>query len=167
MRSVAFITILFLVGILNVFAHPIHVSIVNIDVKTDSNRIDYSIRLFYDDFQAIINSKYKTSLDFEHEKRISIKEQQYILDYLHSSFYIGDSAQQIKAEFIGWKIEDMSLWFYFDMDFRGLDKKLIIENTLMNDLFTDQKNLLILNYKGKEQGIEFNQRKTRQEILLY
>jgi hypothetical protein len=149
-------------------AHPLHVSIVNMDVNKDSGSINYSIRLFYDDFQALINSKYNTMLDFNKEKRISIREQQYILDYLNSSFIIADSIEsQFKPVFLEWKIENLSIWFYFGMKFTDYIRKFNVENTIMNDLFTDQKNLLIINNENKEQGIEFNLRKTKQEVLLY
>jgi hypothetical protein len=151
-----------------VFAHPLHVSIANIDVISDSNRINYSIRIFYDDFQRLINSKYNTMIDFSRQNRMTTKEQQSILDYLNSGFVIMDSLSKVfEPSFLGWKIENMSAWFYFGMNFNGNSKKLIIENNLMNCLFTDQKNLLILNCSGNEQGFEYNPRNTKYEIVLY
>jgi hypothetical protein len=138
------------------------------DVVKDSSRIDYSIRLFYEDFQALINSKYNTLLDFKKENRISLKEQQYILEYLNSSFILFFNSQiPVKPVFLGWKVENMSVWFYFGMNFNSSIQKLIIENKLMSSLYTDQKNLLILNHGGKEEGFEFNQRNTRFEVLLF
>jgi hypothetical protein len=148
--------------------HPLHVSIVNMDVNVDSGSIKYSVRLFYDDFQKLINSKYNTLLDFNKGKRISLKEQEYILDYLNSSFTISDKEQsKIKPVFMGWKIENISIWFYFGMKFNSNTNELFVLNTLMNEIFSDQKNLMILNNNNSEHGFEFNQRNTKYQIALY
>jgi hypothetical protein len=166
MRS-AIIFIFLLFFFININAHPIHVSIVNMDVNRDSGSINYSIRLFYDDFQRLINSKYNTQLDFDKEKRISLKEQQYILEYLNSSFIIYDSNQTvIKAKFLSWKIENLSVWFYFGTNFNSNMNKLVVFNTLMNEIFTDQKNMFIINTREKEQGFEFNLRNTKYAVSI-
>lgn len=167
MRS-AITIILFALLFLGMSAHPLHVSIVNMDINKDSGSINYSIRLFYDDFQRLINSKYNTMLNFDKEKRISVKEQQYILEYLNSSLIIADTVQtNLKPIFLGWKIENMSIWFYFGMKFNTNTLKFSVENILMNELYTDQKNLVIVNSKSREQGFEFNQRNTKYQVLLH
>jgi len=149
------------------YSHPIHVSIVNMDIQADSCALKYSIRLFYDDFQALINSKYNTSLDFQKEKRISLKEQEYILDYLNSAFIVSDSTHpSIKPDFLGWKLENMSIWFYFGMNFSRVTQVIFVENNLMNSVFTDQKNLMIVNNRMNEEGFEFNQRITKYRISV-
>lgn len=149
-------------------AHPLHVSIVNMDVNSDSGTINYSIRLFYDDFQHLINSKYHTIIDLDKEKRISLKEQEYILEYINSAFIVYESESiKLMPVFLSWKVENLSIWFYFGMKFTGSSTQLIVVNTLMNEIFTDQKNLMILNDCEKEQGFEFNQRNTKQAVALH
>ena len=61
----------------------------------------------------------------------------------------------------------MSVWFYFNAKFTDNTKSLQIENILMDDLFIDQKNLLIIRYSGTETGFEFNQRTSKQNISLH
>jgi hypothetical protein len=161
MRSAIFLWIFLFMHWWDIEAHPLHVSIVNLDVIKDSNKIEYSIRFFYDDFQAVINSKYNTQLNFNVEKRISVKEMQYIQDYLNTSFVIfNENKVQIDPVFLGWKVENISVWFYFGMKFNSNIQKLSIENKLMNNIFSDQKNLLIINNGEKELGYEFNLRNT-------
>jgi len=168
MRSVIIAFLYFSLIVGRVDAHPLHVSIINMDINKDSNFINYSIRLFYDDFQMLINSKYNTSIDFNKEKRLSVKEQRYVVDYLNSSFIVVDNTlSYLKPVFLRWNIENMSVWFYFGMNFTVNANHLTIENKLMDSLFTDQKNMLIVNDGSKEQAYEFNLRKTKQEVDLF
>jgi hypothetical protein len=153
--------------VLTAGAHPIHVSIVNLDYASDSNRIEMSIRLFYDDFQSLINYKYNTFLDFRQRTRMTQKEQQAISDYIGSSFVLSDQNEKpINTEFKGWKVEDMSVWLYFCAKTKPGLKVLQMKNTLMLDLFVDQKNLVITRIGGNQSGFEFDKRIKTQQINL-
>jgi hypothetical protein len=138
-------------------AHPIHVSIVNLDYVGDSSRIDMSVRLFYDDFQSLINYKYNTFIDFSKSSRMSSKEQLAITDYIQSSFILADQDENIiHTEFKGWKVEDMSVWLYFCAKTNPGIKILQMNNSLMLDLFVDQKNLVIARVMGNQFGFEID-----------
>lgn len=147
--------------------HPIHVSVVNMDFLSDSNMIKYSICLYYEDFQSLINFKYNTLIDFKHQNRMTYKEQNSILEYLNSSFVLKNSHNKaLSSEFLNWKIEEDMICMYFGMkDFSGINE-LIIENKLMVDLFADQKNLLIINIGNRQEGYEFNKRNASYTVLL-
>ncbi len=148
-------------------SHPVHISVVNLDIKNDSNMIKYSVCLFYEDLQSLINYKYNTLLDFRHQNRMTFKEQQSILEYLNSSFLLKNSHNiPLNSEFIKWKIEDNLIWFFFCIKEIAEIRKLTIENKLMLDLFMDQKNLVILNNNGKEEGYEFNKRNTSYIVTI-
>ncbi len=163
------ILILFLFWTLldTISAHPIHVSVVNIDYISDSNRIDLSVRLFYDDFQSLINYKYDTELDFTRRTRLTSKEQKAIIDYIASSLILSDeNAGIIKTRFTGWRIEDMSVWLYFCANEISDLNRISIKNTLMLDLFTDQKNLVIAGKGDKQLAFEFDKRSHTDNILF-
>jgi hypothetical protein len=148
-------------------AHPIHVSIVNFDIRSDSNRIDFSVRLFYDDFQALINYKYNTHLDFTQRTKMTFKEQKAITDYIRSALIIiGQDDIPIQTEFKGWKVEDMSVWLYFCANIRSGLNGFRLENTLMLELFSDQNNMVIADAGENQYGFEFDKRNKVQYISL-
>jgi hypothetical protein len=147
--------------------HPIHVSIANFDFRSDSNRIDFSVRLFYDDFQSLINYKYNTHLDFRQRTKMTFKEQKAITDYIQSSLILMDQNKiPILAEFKSWKVEDMSVWLYFSANTNSEISAIRLENTLMLELFSDQKNMVIAYSGGNQQGFEFDKRIKIQHIDL-
>jgi hypothetical protein len=160
--------ILFIIFLGNtVAAHPIHISVVNLDITPDSGRIDYSVRLFYEDFQTLINYRYNTLLDFGGQSRMTFKEQQSVIDYITGAFRLtDDDAMALKTEFISWKVEDASVWLFFCAQLDEHSKSLNIHNTLMLDLFNDQINYVIYRHSEEETGIEFNKRKTEHGLNL-
>ncbi len=148
-------------------AHPIHISVVNIDYISDSNLVRYSVRLFWDDFQTIVNKKYNTMLNFGKENRMTSKEQQSVQNYIKTALIIKNSANEIiNPVFLGWKVEDMSIWLFFRANTHSETDKFTIENRIMLEVFADQKNLLILRKDDEEKGFEFNQRITVQGINI-
>jgi hypothetical protein len=152
---------------INLAAHPIHISVVNIDYVSDSNLVRYSVRLFYDDFQNILNRKYNTMLNFGKENRMTSKEQESVQKYLNTNLIIKDSKDNIlRPVFLGWKVEDFSVWFFFRAKTGVAINEFFIENKLMLDVFMDQKNLLIIRKADDEKGFEFNQRVTNQNIAI-
>jgi hypothetical protein len=140
---------------------------VNIDFVRDSNLIKYSVRLFYDDFQSLLNSKYNTYLNFGKQTRMTMKEQESMLNYINSALIIkGLNSTGSKSEFLGWKVEDLSVWLFFRVKVSSDITELVIENRLMLEIFADQKNLLILNTGNEEKGYNFDQRTIYQQISL-
>ena len=150
-----------------IHAHPIHISVVNFEVKTDSGKIDFSIRLFYDDFQTYINYRYNTMIDFKRQNRMTTKEQEAIIDYISRNFRLTENnLRTLEPDFIGWKIEDGSVWLFFCIKLKENIDELLIQNTLLTDLFNDQSNYMIYKRDEEEIGIEFNKRKTEQSFVL-
>lgn len=146
-------------------AHPVHVSVTNMDMKPDSACIDFSIRLFYDDFQMLINHSYDTELDFASRNLLTSGEQEAILDYLGKSFQlITDQEEVLVAEYLGWKKEDQSVSFLFRVYIGTELEGLNIRNTLMLDLFEDQSNLVIMKGRKNQSGWEFSKRNIIQAV---
>jgi hypothetical protein len=106
-------------------------------------------------------------LNFGKENRMTSKEQESVQKYLNSNFTIKDSNDHILIPvFLGWKIEDFSIWFFFRAKTSDDINVFFIENKLMLDVFMDQKNLLIIRKADDEKGFEFNQRITNQNIAI-
>lgn len=162
--------LIFLVCILlsnTINAHPIHISVVNLDVIPDSGRIEYSIRIFYEDFQTFINYRYNTRIDFNKQNQMTFKEQQSIIDYISGAFRIADDQlATIEPKFVSWKIEDQSIWLFFCAKLNHNVSELHIYNKLLIDLYSDQTNYVIYSNAEEEAGIEFNKRKTEHGFNL-
>lgn len=123
--------------------------------------------MFYNDFENLINYKYHAFLDFKKDTRLVTKQQDAIQDYINSTLIVkGNNGKKIVPKFLGWKVENFSVWLYFKAPpLKGINS-ITVQNKLMLEMFEDQKNLMILSLYGKEKGVEFNKRITVQHFSL-
>ena len=144
MNLIFFATILlFFSNRLDSNSHPIHVTVTNIEYNSNTNAFDYSIKLFYDDFETILNTQYNRQLN------------------------LGTESQLTETEFVKSVIKkDNVLWIYYTYKNSGIPKEVKITNTLMKDLYYDQKNLMIFTCNETQKGIKFNISKTTESFLI-
>jgi hypothetical protein len=140
--------------------HPIHVSVTNVDMDPDEGTVELSVKIFADDFQDLILHKYSVQLN--------ITQQEEPGENITSvNRYIGEALQM---EINGRKIEGFTLtnlelreeaiWLYYFYDHGGRIRKVRIRNTIMNEKFDDQTNLLILAYNSTQNGYRMNNKTT-------
>ena len=133
-------------------AHPVHISVTNIDILPQKNKIVFSVRLFISDFNTIINKKNKSTIDFSKSPQLKIIRY-YVENYIsqHLIFNIPRTVLK-KIHLLRYKSNNKdAVWFYFEIPLVSCNfKSISIKNTLLNDLYKDQTNLLILS-KQKQQ----------------
>ena len=137
--------------------HPVHVSVVNMDIS-DDGQISFSVKMFTDDFEEIINQINHTSISFKENTSIeSIKE--FVENYISENLQVlGNlNIEENNYKLMSFKMNEESIWFYFVIHSeKEVSKTVEIRNSLMTDLYTDQINLFILKYKAKEKAYSFN-----------
>ncbi len=154
---------IFLMSIFNLM-HPVHVSIINMDYLPEQNKISLSFKVFKDDFQLLFAHLYQVNIDFDNEENYS-KYQKKIDEYFSSHFKITEEGGENKIiNYIGIKKNQEAIWFHYEASIENELKSLKISNTILLDLYFDQKNLLILKYGKKEKGYQFNLKQTKQII---
>ncbi len=151
-----------------IYSHPVHISIVNIDYNESEQIFQISIKLFTDDFEQIINRNNNIILNIgkanEHKKC-----NEYINQYIknHLIFKINNKNLLKNSTLI--KKEDNNeedvTWLYYKIKY-STGKKVSISNTLLNDLYNDQKNLFIFTFKNTQEAYKFEKNKTNFEFLI-
>jgi len=135
--------------------HPVHVSVSNVDYSEKNKSFEISIKIFVNDLEQIINSKYnvKVNLGKADENRNSADLiNQYITE--NYSIIINNKTKlKNKLIFKEKKIIEDSIWLYYE--YKGVKKNvktLTIKNSILTDLYKDQNNLLIINYFDFQKG---------------
>ena len=137
--------------------HPVHVSVVNVDIS-DDGQISFSVKMFKDDFAKIINQINNTSIDFKENMPIQAVKK-YVEDYVSENLQISESidVKKNRYQLESYKINEESIWLYFKISTENkLSKAVGVRNSLMTDLYQDQTNLFILRYMAKEKAYSFN-----------
>jgi len=156
MKTVIFLLLAATVFIRDTSAHPIHVSVTNIDYVVDSGKIDLSVKLYSEDFQTLINHKYNTLLNFTGQKRMTTKEQNAVVNYISENLSVMAASEVIDFKFTGWKTDHESVWLLFCAYCDVKSQVFTVRNTIFLDLFTDQVNLVILHAGDIQEGYDFN-----------
>lgn len=145
--------------------HPVHVSMTNVEYIQEENVIRYSLKMFKDDFKGIISKNYGHILNYE--EKFNDKDKHYIKKYIDHNFNIQlNSKELVQTKFVNYKTNDESIWIYFNCDFEVDLKELYIKNSLLLDMFDDQKNLVIFKHGKSEKGYMLNNRNKNIEITF-
>ena len=140
----------------SVTAHPVHVALTSVEYSGERQTFDISFKIFWDDLERVIATKYKVTLKLTNEKE-NPQEKEYLNRYIRENFRLvvndGSSAEPV---YEGKKISDKAIWLTFHIPCREKVKKVYIYNTVMMDMFCDQTDLLIFKYGDMEKGVSLN-----------
>ncbi len=136
--------------------HPVHVSLLNVDLNTNSGDISVAFKFFSDDFETIIFQRYGTQLDIKNQTDPGDKIQS-INKYLNETFKLEINGTRIE----GWKYDrtemnQQAIWLFYNAGYNGKLKSVNVTYESMMDLFEDQTNLVIVAYDEVQNGYRLN-----------
>jgi len=147
--------------------HPVHLTFTNVEYIEAQNQFKILFKIFIDDFDNIIFKKYGFKLGFEKKEKPKNYEK-IISKYINEHFKIiinNKIKLSLKYNYHKFKENEPTFYLYFLSKYKGDIKTVKITNSLMTDLFLDQKNLLIFNYKKIQKAIKFDNKKINVRVL--
>ncbi len=141
------------------YAHPVHVSVINMDIRPNGN-IEFSVKLFVDDFQTVLNRHNQTDFILDASTQTEdIKTA--VINYIYHNLHLETPQIIAKEQYQLDKIDinKESIWLYFRIDTKA-GRQLKVKNTLMCNLFDDQSNLFIISKDGNDMGYRFTNKDT-------
>ena len=146
-----------------VFAHPIHVSVSNLEFTGEEPLI--AIKLFKDDLQLAIYHNY--AIEIPNDNMDNNMYRDIMMKYLSENFILKlNKKENLKLEYKNIETNDEAIWFYFQTKELPPVNKITVLNKIFLDIYQDQTNLLIINFKGKQKGYRFDHRTTEMEVGL-
>ncbi len=146
--------------------HPVHVTVTNIDFNLDEKAFDVSIKVFSDDIESIVSKKYNVVLNLGKPDEITGSDN-YISEYVRNNFSISinnDKFANKKLKFLKKEMREGALWLYFRYPLSKRINLLKVNNTLLNDLYPDMTNLVIVRFNETENGYTLNKNTTSFQI---
>ncbi len=145
--------------------HPVHVIIINMDYVQDKNEISLSYKVHKKDFQLLFAHLYQLNIDFEKEGDYN-KYKPKIDEYFSKKFKLVEKENELDLLNKGIKTDEEHVWFFYRISLKEKLKSIKVLNTLLLDLYFDQKNLMIIQCSGTEKGYRFDINK-REEIINF
>ncbi len=137
--------------------HPIHLSVTEI-YRTDAGDLEMSITFFMDDFgNAVHYEKYQEKIS---NGELSVDD--LIMDYLQEKTEIELNGKAVTYTLDRKESNFPSLTCYLKVTPQEKDlKSLTVENTMMLELFDDQRNMVNVRLPEQEGSMMLNKKKTR------
>ncbi len=126
-------------------AHPIHRSIAEADYKAATATLEISLRVFADDFEAVLSTRAKKKISLETTPAAELDA--IARAYLTEKFTVksaggaGPAFRWIGREF---KDAENELWFYFEVSLPGGVAGTRIHHAVLADHFRDQLNSVLV-----------------------
>jgi len=163
-KKVKYILLLFLLVVSSkIYPHPLHLTVTNIDIK--ANNIKVTIRVFNDDFSSALSLFYNTSKIINLQCNETIVSDT-IKSYIDYNFKIVQKECNINLNYLKCNRDELSQWIYLEGEINSMVSSLTVENNLLNNLYGDQRNLVIVSCNKNEEGFEFSNKETKKTITL-
>lgn len=132
----------FLTGLFREATHPLHVSVTEIEYIKEEHTCEIMMRIFVDDLETAVRTRRKMEyLDILHPpSELTTKE--LIGSYLKESFTISLDGQKQSIQYLGQELEGEAVICYLLVSEVKEWKSIEVSNTVLNDIFDDQSNLV-------------------------
>ena len=143
--------------------HPLHITISNIEYIEKESLFEINIKIFKDDFQSIVFQE--TGILILKDNNLDTTKINQINTYINKHFCIIFDGKKNQLNFISAEDKEDAIWIKYNIK-QEIMHNILITNTLLTNLYTDQKNLVIFNYKDIKKGITLNANDTSYTINL-
>lgn len=128
-----------------VFAHPFHISLTEIKWNEQTEHLEISQKIFWDDLEIALSGYHDKSIDFLNpadKALLTVQLEAYLLS--HNQLWI--DGKSVNLDFIGYEVEDDAAWFYLESEKVREPASIKVKNSLLLDDFPDQKNVVQFYY---------------------
>lgn len=157
-----------LFSIIFAVCHPLHLSVTTLEINKLEKNCQLGFKFFVDDFQEIIYLKYNEKLDFKQKAQNQLSSQ-LIAKYLNERFKIiikeSPDIQSVIND-IEFETDELSIYIKTKINMDCYGKNIIVENSLMNDMYYDQTNLMIVKQDDLELSEKYSYLVVKKEIKL-
>lgn len=131
--------------------HPFHVSVVEVNHNATDRTLEISCKIFTDDFEKVLAQNYKTKVDLINppvRKAMDSLVKKYIVSHLS----IRANGNPVNFSYLGFEHESEAVYAYLEVGNIVQVKKIEAIDKLMQDLFTDQLNLMHVTVGGNRKS---------------
>jgi hypothetical protein len=117
------------------------------------------MRVFPDDIENILHDKYEIQADLSQRET-----KEFLYRYVYEKFHIWIGEEELAYEILGTTEKDEFLVILLQAEVPENTDQIVVKNTLLQDLFDEQKNLLHFINQDKKQSFILNKENPEVEI---
>lgn len=144
-----------LIPILFVIPHPIHISTTEINFNEREKTLEISCRIFTDDFEMVLANQFKTKTDLSNPAMKSAMDS-LVSKYIQSHLRIKVDDKLSSYSYLGFEGESDATYVYLEASGITAAKKLDIQVSILHDLYNDQSNILHVKLGGTRKSTKLD-----------
>ncbi|WP_461788722.1 DUF6702 family protein [Pedobacter sp.] len=137
------------------YKHPFHVSTTEIAYNTKSKSLEITCRIFTDDFETILNQRFKKKIDLS-AKNQAKEMNALVKSYVNTNLKFAVDGKSFEPNYIGFENDHEATNIYLEIENIAAFKKLAVSNGILYDLFDDQMNILHVEKNGARKSTKVN-----------
>ena len=127
--------------------HKFYVSVTEIKYNPKAQDLEIISRVFINDFEALLQKRYDKSVRLDGPKETD-KADEYIKKYLGEKMQIWLDGKSYSVKYLGKEYENDMAVLYLEVPNVKPFNSIKVRNTVLTDMFSEQKNLVHVEYKG-------------------
>jgi hypothetical protein len=133
--------------------HAFHISKTDMTFKPQDKSMQMTLHLFIDDLEMGLEKQGHKKLFVGTERELP-KTNELIFNYLKSNFNIKLNNKDVVYTWVGKETtsDKQALWVYLEIKNVKDVKNITVENKILTEVFSDQKNIVQVNIPSKKQG---------------
>ncbi len=136
-------------------AHPIFVSVTQIEHNVKEKSLEISCKIFTDDFEKLLRSIYKTKIDLL-DTSLHDKMSPMLNDYICKHLQIAVNEQPVQLNWIGYEQKEEGIMNYFQVQNVAAVTSLQVINNILYEYKQEQISLIHAIVNGKRKSVKLN-----------
>ena len=130
-----------------------------------NNMLEISCKMFTDDLQNALKQNYKKPVDLNNAKQ-ELENNKLLNDYMLKQFAIVSDSKNVGLKFLGFEVENQSVYCYFEATNITSPRKVILTNKILQDYKPEQVNIMHVIVNGNRKSTKTDAQST-QAILSF
>jgi hypothetical protein len=137
------------------FAHPIYVSVTEVEYNATEKSLEVSCKIFTNDFEKALSQHYKTPIDLLSGKNKAAMDV-IVSDYVRKNLSIEVDNKKTTLTFLGYEKIDEGIYCYLQAEGITTPKKIIITDKVLYDYKKEQVSVLHVTIGGERKSTKIN-----------
>lgn len=130
-----------------VTAHEYYLSVTEINYKTKSQSLQIITRVFVDDFENVLRKRFNDDIRLVKDAEEGPVKKM-IERYLGQKLQLNSNGKEHKLKYLGKEYDNDQVILYIEVEKVSPFTEISITNSILTDLFDDQKNVVHVKVKG-------------------
>ena len=133
--------ILFIIPLLSYSAHKYYLSLTQIEYRSEKQSVQITINVFMNDIEIALNEDYNIDLRLHTKKELKDNDV-YFIKYLKEKLHFKIDGISKEYNYIGKEYDGDLVYFYLEIENIKEVNSIEIENKILTNKFSEQKNLI-------------------------